>query len=243
MPLPGGAMLSRRPPAEAKPLLDNLVHADPNNAELYSLRALEEEQQQDFDGAENDWKLYAVRAGDHAAAQLALADFYHRRSRPKDEIAALGEIAQAPARADEQFIPAAQQQSWRAFERIFQVIGANGFSADISVKEYGAWIARYPRESTAYSKYFDYLLGQKKFAEAVELLAQYSRAFPKDSVFAVRARAQLEFRRGNNEQSLAVYDRAFQPLWPRKLIDSYFGLLRQTESLRTFLDASRKALA
>ncbi len=242
MPLPGGAMLSRRPPAEAKPLLDNLVHADPNNAELYSLRALEEEQQQDFDGAENDWKLYAVRAGDHAAAQLALADFYHRRARPKDEIAALGEIAKAPARADEQFIPAAQQQSWRAFERIFQVIGANGFSADISVKEYGAWIARHPRESTAYSKYFDYLLGQKKFAEAVELLAQYSRAFPKDSVFAVRARAQLEFRRGNNEQSLAVYDRAFQPLWPRELIDSYFGLLRQTESLRTFLDASRKAL-
>jgi cellulose synthase operon protein C len=243
MPLPGGAVLSRRPPAEAKPLLDNLVHADPNNADLYSLRALEEEQQQDFGGAESDWKIYATRGKDRAAAQLALADFYHRRGRAKDEIAALGEIAQAAVGDDEQFIPAAQQQSWRAFERMFQIIGANGFAADASVKEYSAWIARYPRESQVYSKYFDYLLGQKKFAEAVDLLAQYSRAFPEDSKFAVRARAQLEFRRGNNEQSLAVYDRAFEPLWPRELIDSYFGLLRQTENLRTFLEAGRKALA
>ncbi len=242
MAMPGGAVVSRRPPSEAKPLLDNLVRADANNAELYSLRALEEEQELDFAAAEKDWAAYATHAPDRATGQIALADFYHRRGRPADEIAALDATADSVEQVDEQFTPAAQQKSWAAFERIFQVIGANGFGGEISVKHYDAWIKRYPRESGIYSKYFDYLLSRKKFADAVDLLARYSRAFPDDQVFAVKNRAQLEFRRGNREQSLAVYDGAFEPLWPHELIQGYFDLLRQTDGLRKFLERSRSEL-
>src|ERR1700688_4517911 len=48
MSLPSGAVLFRRPPGETRPALSDLIKAQPQDAELYSLRALEDEQQLDF---------------------------------------------------------------------------------------------------------------------------------------------------------------------------------------------------
>ena len=43
MSLPGGDMLFRRPPSETRPALSELIKAQPKSADLYSLRALEDE--------------------------------------------------------------------------------------------------------------------------------------------------------------------------------------------------------
>ena len=75
-------MAFRRPPHETRPALTDLIKAQPRNADLYSLRALEDEQQLDFTAAEADWKAYVENSTDKISAQLALADFYHRRSGP-----------------------------------------------------------------------------------------------------------------------------------------------------------------
>ncbi len=96
MALPGGAVPFRRPPAETRPALSELIKNQPRNADLYSLRALEDEQQLDFGAAESDWKEYVNGASDKTNAQLALADFYHRRLRPADEIRSLVLVASAP---------------------------------------------------------------------------------------------------------------------------------------------------
>jgi cellulose synthase operon protein C len=242
MQLPGGAVLARRPPREARPLLDNLVHIEPKNAELYSLRALQDEQQLDFDAAEKYWKLFAMHSADKFSAQFTLADFYHRRLRPSDEIAALSVVAQMPSSLAEQFTAPVQQQSWRAFERIFSIIAANALPGEISDAQYRAWIIRYPQESKAYVQYFGFLLAQKQFDSALGLLSQYSQVFPSDPVFGVKARALLEYRRGNVEQGLSVYEHSFQPLWPKELMQGFFDLLRETQNLRKFLDQSRAAL-
>ncbi len=82
MSLPGGAVLFRRPPSETRPALSELIKNQPKSADLYSLRALEDEQQLDFAAAESDWKSYADNTSSRAAGQFALADFYHRRVRP-----------------------------------------------------------------------------------------------------------------------------------------------------------------
>ena len=241
MPMPGGKVLARRPPQEARPLLDELVKAQPGATELYSLRAMEEEQQLDFDAAEQDWKAYAQAGADHVSAQLALADFYHRRARANDEIAALSAIAQMPANDADRLPAMTQQQSWRAFTRIFDVITANALPAETSDAEYRAWMARYPLATSVRAKYFEFLLAQKDYGRATELISAYQKAFPDDAVFPVKAHALLEYRRGNIEQALDVYDHSFQPLWPQDLIHAYFGLLNETHNTRKFLDASRAA--
>ena len=241
MDLPSGRVSALRPPQEARPLLDALVKSQPDRAELYSIRAMEEEQQLDFDSAEKDWKSYAQSAADRTAAQLALADFYHRRARPSDEIAALSVVAQSPTAPSEELLAPQEQKSWLAFARIFTIISANALPAETSDSEYQAWIARYPRETALYAKYFAFLLDRKEYGRAADLIPAYSKAFPDDTVFPVKAHALLDYRKGDVEQGLAVYDRSFQPLWPDELIQGYFELLGETHSLRKFLDASRAA--
>src|SRR6185369_15870095 len=89
MDTPGGSVSYRRPVKETRSALSDLIRKTPADANLYMLRALEDERQLDFAAAEIDWKTYAEKAEDRAAAQLNLADFYERRLRPVDELKAL----------------------------------------------------------------------------------------------------------------------------------------------------------
>ncbi len=243
MSLPGGEVQFRRPPSETTPALSELIKSQPTNVELYSLRALEEEQQLDFTAAESDWKTYAETATTKAAAQLALAGFYRRRLRPLDEIKALAIVANAPAPPSEELTAPRQQQSWQAFERIFSIIQDQGLGKDLSIAQYRAWLVRYPQERSLYPRFLDFLISQKDYAAAGQLAADYSRKFPDDEIFPVKAKAIVEYRQGSIQQGLSVYERSFQPLWAPELVKSYFDLLTQTQSLRKFLDQARAALA
>ena len=81
--MPVSKVLGLRPPREATPLLSELIKQQPT-AELYSLRALNEEASLDFSAAEADWKRYTEAAPDRIEAQWSLADFYGRRLRPAE---------------------------------------------------------------------------------------------------------------------------------------------------------------
>ncbi len=241
MALPGGEVAFRRPPGETRPALGDLLKKQPGNAELYALRALEDEQQLDFTAAEADWKSSGEKSAEKCAAQLSLADFYHRRLQPLDEIKALSAVAGAPPDASEKLTPASEQRSWRAFERIFGVIRAQGLPAEVSVAQYRSWLTRYPKEPSLYPRFLEYLISINDFSAATQLIAQYHEKFPADEILPVKARALVEYRRGSLQHGLAVYEKSFQPLWAPELIKSYFDLLTETHSLRKFLDEAKAA--
>jgi len=242
MSLPNGAVAFRRPPHETRPALADLIKLQPHNAELYSLRALEDEQQLDFTAAESDWKAYADNSSDKISAQLALADFYHRRLRPTDEIKTLALVANAAPIAAERLTAPAQQHSWQAFERIFGVIQAQGLSKDASIAQYRAWIARYPDAPSLYARFLQLLVAEKEHSLAGDLIASYRKQFPDDQIFPVKAKAMVEYRRGTVREGLSVYEQSFQPLWDPQLVKSYFDLLRDTQNLRKFRDDAHAAL-
>ncbi|HSY91887.1 MAG TPA: hypothetical protein VK812_10980 [Candidatus Binatus sp.] len=242
MSLPNGAVAFRQPPSETRPALTGLIKAQPRNAELYSLRALEDEQQLDFPAAESDWKSYVDNSSDKISAQLALADFYHHRLRPADEIKTLSLVANAPAIPAEKLTPPAQQRSWQAFERIFGVIQTQGLPKDASIAQYRAWIARYPNEPSLYGQFLQFLVAEKQYPAAVQLIADYRKQFPGDQIFPVKAKAMVEYRRGSVRDGLSVYEQSFQPLWDPQLVKSYFDLLRDTQSLRKFRDDAHAAV-
>ena len=242
MQLPYGEVLFRRPPAETRPALGDLIQQQPANADLYSLRALEDERQLDFTAAERDWKSYAEKAPNKAAAEQDLADFYHRRLRPQDEIATLRIIGDSPAASSEKLTPPNQQTSWGAFERILAVMQAQGLPKESTIATYRAWVARYPKEEPLYVRFLDYLVAQKEFDAANQLVAAYQKQFPNDEIFPVKARALVEYKQSSIQQGLAVYEKSFQPLWQPELVKGYFDLLAQTQGLRAFLDAGRAAL-
>jgi len=241
--LPTGPMTIRRPPAETVPALGELVKQHPQQADLYSLKALEEEQKLDFTAAEADWKLYLQNISDKSAAQMALADFYYRRNRPQDEVNALSAAGRLPSPPSEKLTGVSEQQSWQAFERAFGVIQAQALGKNVSIEQYNSWIARYPQEQGLYGRYFEFLLNGKDFKAAADLIARYHAKFPNDEVFPTKTRALLAYQQGSVEEGLAVYDKSFQPLWPPELVKNYFDLLKETRSLRKFLDQAHASLA
>src|ERR1019366_1889517 len=93
VPMPGETVPILLPPAETRPALTNLISGAPRDAMLYRLRAQEAEVALDFAAAEADWKSYTQHAADSYAAQIELADFYHRRIRPREEMATLSTAA------------------------------------------------------------------------------------------------------------------------------------------------------
>ena len=243
MSLPNGAVVFRRPPSETRPALGELIKGQPHNAELYSLRALEDEQQLDFSAAESDWKAYVENSSDKVGAQLALADFYHHRLRPADEIKILSLLASAPPIVSEKLTPTAQQRSWQVFERIFGVIQDQGLAKEVSIAHYRAWIARYPKQQSLYARFLEFLVAQKEYAAAGQLIIDYRKQFPDDQIFPVKAKAIVEYRQGSVREGLVVYEQSFQPLWDPQLVKSYFDLLRDTQNLRKFRDDAHAALS
>jgi Flp pilus assembly protein TadD len=242
VPMPGGYVPILLPPAETRPALTSLISGAPRDAMLYRLRAQEAEVALDFAAAETDWKTYAQTAADRYAAQIELADFYHRRMRPRDELAALTEAAAAK---DYPHVPATAQRGWRAFERMANLIEQEALPETVAEPVFRAWIARYPKEPAAWRKLIGHLAARKQFAAAEAEIANFGRTFHDghDAFEPVSMRADLELRRGHPEAALAVYDRAFQPLWPEDMRATYFKLLEEQGQLREFAGRARTALA
>ncbi len=241
MPMGASKVLGLRPPREAVPLLGVLIQKQPTT-ELYSLRAMNEEAALDFTAAEADWKKFAESSSDRAGGEVALADFYHRRLRPADEIAVLAAIGKMPLPANEKLRATTEQSSWKAFERVLTVVQENALGPEVSEQNYRNWIGRYPAGSSVYARYFQLLLDHKKFVDSDKLIAQYRAKFPDDDTFPVKARALLAYKQGSVGQGLAVYDTNFQPLWNQELVQSYFDLMNETHSLRKFVDKARADL-
>ncbi len=239
--LPAGPVLSLRPPKETVAGLSKAIAAAPQQAELLSLRAHEEEQLLDFSAATADWRKFAESTADKFQGQVALVDYYHRRLQPAEELQALAFARNMPAAPEEKFTEPAQQRSWKLFDRSLALAGAQALPAEATTGIYRDWIARYPAQPSVYTRFFDFLNGTNQLAASEALLADYQKAFPADQAFPLRARATIAQQRGTPAQAVAIYDNAFQPLWPPTVTANYFGLLTETRGLRKFLENARRA--
>lgn len=247
MQLPGGEVLYRRAPDEARTELTALIAngdgGGENRAALYSLRAIEDEQALDFDAAERDWKLWAAKADDRAAAQLDLADFYKRRLEPQKELEALEAVGASAASPRERWTPADLQRPWKAWERALGVVNRDALGREAAQRVYAGWEQRYPRANSICERELSFDLAGKDFSSASEVIARYRKAFPADAQFPVSAEARIEAGRGSAKDGLAVFDRSFEPLWPAALVKSYYDLLESTHQTLQTRDALRAALA
>jgi tetratricopeptide (TPR) repeat protein len=241
--LPGGSIAARRPPKETRPELTKLIAAAPQDAELYSLRALEAEQQLDFAAAEADWTKCIELAKDRGAARVAVADFYHRRLRSGEEFGALTLAAAEASPDSDKLLPDSQQRSWKLYQRLIALIDEQRLDPMLGATQYSAWISRYPKDPQLYAEAFHYAIAHEIYDVAEQAIAGYQRAFPAEEEFPVEARAELTSKIAPAAQALAVYERSFRPLWPARLVTQYFAMLKQTNSLRVYLDRARAGVA
>jgi len=217
--LPAGQVQLRRPPRETRPELAKLPA---NDAQAAFLRAREAELQLDFAAAETAWKQYVALTPDKTAANIELADYYHRQLKPADELKALVAAGKA-----------------ETFTRAITLVRDQAMPFEAGSGVYMAWIAREPKSTAVRQQMHAYLVANQKWSEADAFLTVYRATFPEDKVFPVSGKASMERKRGPAEKALAVYDAEFRPLWPGQLIQAYFEVLKETHSLRAFLEATR----
>ncbi len=233
VPLPGGLVPVRRPPKETRADLTRLLTASPNDAELISLRALEDEQQLDFTPAEADWKRYVDAASDKGAARVALADYYHRRLDTIGEFNSLTLAALEPPPASD------PRRPYQIYERMIRMIDERNINPEVGAMRYEVWEATYPTDPAVYKGFFEYSIAHKLFARAIEAINDYIRAFPQEVEFPVAARAEIAAKSGTPQRAMAELDSAYRPLWPDALIKQYFDVLRQNNALRIYLEKAR----
>ncbi|MBB5063430.1 hypothetical protein [Granulicella mallensis] len=245
MDLPGVRTLYLRPPTEARNELNGLLKSKSDAAQLYALRAHTEEQALDFSAAEQDWKTFVAHATGKQAAELELADFYHRRVQGPQEIAALEQAATSPAAAGEKFIAADKQQAWQAFARALTVAQEQALGDEATTNIYKAWMARYPAEPAVRAAFVNSLMKRQRYDEAEQAITEYRTAFPQDQIFPIKASALVALQQGDTAattKALALFDKAYQPLWPTELVQSYFQLLAATHTQHTMLADTRARL-
>ena len=138
--------------------------------------------------------------------------------------------------------PAHAQRGWRAFERMAALVEHEALADAVADPVFRAWVARYPKEPAAWRKLIEHLGATGQFAAAESEIAAYGRNFH-DDYEPVRMRAALEMHRGSPDAALAIYDAAFQPLWPDEMRAAYFKLLEEQGQLRQFTGKARTALA
>ena len=151
MSLPNGAVAFRRPPAETRPALtesDQVAAAQAENS-IPCVRS-KMSSHLDFTAAESDWKAFVDNSPTRLKLNLRSPISITAASGRPTRSGILSLVAAAPATAAEKLSPPSQQRSWQAFERIFEIIQAQGLAEQIyRSAQYRAWIKRYPGEPIA----------------------------------------------------------------------------------------------
>ncbi|HEY2381759.1 MAG TPA: hypothetical protein VGK48_11330 [Terriglobia bacterium] len=241
VPSLAGPVPVRRPPAETAAQLALIGLRNPSDTEVIALSAREYEAQLDFSNAEARWKLLDSVSPDRAGNQIQLADYYHRRLQPEPELQALTSAEMLSPATDDPLKAETEQRAWKLHERAQQLIQAEAMPAVSAIQDYESWIAKYPAAEALQRRYFEFLLSSGMIAKAEEVLKQYENAFPNDRSSIVHERARLAEKRGTKGGAIAVYDTAYDALWPEDLLNDYFKLLDDSHRSFEFYQNARRA--
>ena len=213
MPLPACQVLARRVPAESRVELDTLLKQASANADLFAIRAQEDERQLDFKAAEQDWRQAARLSHNKQAALINLADFYSRRLEPQLEVQALLQAAGLPAEQSEKYKTDREQSAWQLFQQALDVSSAAKWPADARANIYESWIRRYPRQTEPLREYFQSLLAAKDLPAAHNVSARIRSAFPNNLSLNLESDAELARAENGDPAAMASLRKAvFTPL-------------------------------
>ena len=212
-------------------------------AKLYRLLAEQDERVLDFAAAEANLQQFVERSSDKPAAYGVLAEFYERRLRFGDAVAALVKQAETADRLQvtgdrgQADVGLSGRVRYRAMQRAMGLIESRRLSAPDALELRRRLQEWYPEEPLAYQELLTALLQRKQHPEALALLERYRDKFPRDPEYALHTQARLLESQGNLDAALEVYSRNYQPPWSDSLVQGYLGLLRRARRFEPFVQS------
>ncbi len=207
------------PFADAKPRIEALAAKYPNDPQLPRALARLDVSLGLVDEAIAAMERSTTLSGRKPRALRRLAAFYNDRARPADEIKVLTELAEK--------LPGGERGP--VYARAI-VAANNGKPSGVRVEDfYEKLIDSAPDNGEALREYVSLLLDSKDPDRALAALDRVAKApgerRPEVSRLLLSERARVYDRLGDRLSALAVYERAFDPLWPRAVAADYYALL------------------
>ncbi len=207
-----------RPYAEARPLVAALAEQYPSDPRVELNLGRLDERLGNFDVAATEMEAYAKLSGREPNALRRLGAFYRGRARAADEIRTLEELAAA--------LPPKERAP--VYRRA--IAAYNDGRPGLRVEPiYEKLIDADPADGAALSEYVNLLLASHDTERALGAVDHAAAANPNPPREVARRllleRARIYDSLGQRQQALGVYERVFDPLWPRAVAADYYALL------------------
>lgn len=221
-----------RPYADARTRVAALATKFPTDPAIPLRMAWLDEKTGQFDTATTEMEQFATLAGRQPNALRRLAWYYRNRGDAAGEVKTLDELAAK--------LPAAEQSP--VLRRAIAATN-DGKPAGVAVEGfYDRLIDAEPDDGNALREYVSLLLASNDSGRALKAIDRVARANESGDIVAMQLvmseRARVYDRLGQRQSALDVYERTFDPLWPRAIVADYYALLTRYGQYR----AKRRAL-
>ncbi|MGQ9897617.1 MAG: tetratricopeptide repeat protein [Acidobacteriota bacterium] len=221
----GVPTLVPRPFADAETAIATLQSRYPSDVRLLRYGAFLNERLGNIPKALQLMMRYANLRPESADGLRRLAAFYHGRGLYTEEVRTLQRLALLTPSASERITLA---------DRIARLAQKHALTDVDMAAWYRQLIEQRPEDITFLKRYLEQLVADNQTGEALRALDLWQSRYPNEIRFFLELRARINDKRGQRDAAVAVYDRAFDPLWPRALVSDWYERLRQYGRYRTY---------
>ncbi|QUV99190.1 tetratricopeptide repeat protein [Chloracidobacterium sp. MS 40/45] len=221
----GVPTLVPRPFAEAEAAITALQSRYPADVRLLRYGAFLNERLGNIPRALQLMTRYANLRPESTDGVRRLAAFYHGRGLYTEEVRTLQRLALLTPSAAERRAVA---------DRVSGLVQKRALTGVDVADWYRQLIGQRPEDITFLKRYLERLVADDKADEALRALDMWQPKYPDEMRFFLELRARLYDKRGQRDAAVAVYDQAFDPLWPRPIVRDWYERLRQYGRYRTY---------
>ncbi len=220
----GTPTLTPRPFVEAEAAIAALQAKYPSDSRLLRYGARLNEYLGNIPKAVQLMTRYASLRPEAADGLRRLAAFQHGRGLYAEEAQSLQRLALLAPPAERQAIA----------DRVSELVQKRALAGVDITAFYRRLIERQPDDLTLLKRYLDRLIADGKLDEALRALDEWQPKYSEEARYFLKARASVYDKRGQRDAAVAVYDRAFDPLWPRAVAQDWYDILRRYGRYRTY---------
>ncbi len=221
----GTPTLVPRPFAEAEAAITALQATYPSDVRLLRYGARLNEYLGNIDKATQLMIRYTNLQPGITDGLRRLAAFYHGRARYAEEVRTLQRLARlTPSTAEREVLA----------NRVADLVQKQALTKVDVTEFYRQLVEQRPEDVRFLKRYLERLVADGKFEAALRALDEWQPKYPDEAPDFLKLRADIYDKRGQRDAAVAVYDRAFDPLWPRAVVRDWYELLRRYGRYRTY---------
>ncbi|HEY0378041.1 MAG TPA: tetratricopeptide repeat protein [Pyrinomonadaceae bacterium] len=220
----GARALVPYPTAEARNRLADVREKYPDEPQVALRLSQLDEKLGQFDEAERELSAFIELAPDKQEALTTLASFYDRRAQFEKEAATFERLlAAAPA-----------EQRAEIFSRLIELARVHGLENYLKPEFYQKFIEQGAGVFEIIEQLLDKLAEEENYPEALKVLRQYGDRYPERQSYLLKKEVSILAAMKNWKEAEGVYQKAFDPFWPREAAEEFYQFLSDHDRFRAY---------